>query len=118
MFVGDKEKILGSFQGDQPRILNGQKSGVASQTPGREGNRWRGEALGLCARDPISVIEQKVPPDKFVRISRSVIVHIERVKELQPLFSGEHSLLLEDGTKLTVSRNYKDKLFELLGKPL
>ena len=40
------------------------------------------------------------------------------VKELQPLFNGEHSLILDDGTRLTLSRKYKDKLFELLGKPL
>ena len=40
------------------------------------------------------------------------------IKELQPLFNGEHSVLMEDGTKLTLSRNYKEKLFELLGKPL
>jgi hypothetical protein len=46
MFVGDKGKILGSFHGDQPRILNGQKS-VESETPARERNRGRGEALGL-----------------------------------------------------------------------
>jgi two-component system LytT family response regulator len=45
-------------------------------------------------------------------------VNVERIKELQPLFSGEHSIHLENGTKLTLSRNYKDKLFGLLGKPL
>ena len=32
--------------------------------------------------------------------------------------NGEHSLILDDGTRLTLSRKYKDKLFELLGKPL
>jgi two-component system LytT family response regulator len=45
-------------------------------------------------------------------------VNVDRIKELHPLFNGEHSIVLEDGTKLTLSRNYKDKLFRLIGKPL
>ena len=69
-------------------------------------------------RQTLSAMETQLDPRKFRRIHRSAIVNVERIKELQPLFSGEHSILLEDGTKLTLSRNYKDKLFELLGKPL
>jgi two-component system LytT family response regulator len=69
-------------------------------------------------RQTISAMETQLDPKKFRRIHRSAIVNVERIKELQPLFSGEHSILLHDGTKLTLSRNYKDKLFELLGKPL
>jgi two-component system LytT family response regulator len=69
-------------------------------------------------RQTLSAMESQLHPEKFVRIHRSAIVNVERIKELQPLFSGEYAVLLEDGTKLTLSRNYKDKLFELLGKPL
>ena len=69
-------------------------------------------------RQTLTAMETELDPKKFVRIHRSAIVNIDRIKELQPLFSGEHSVLLENGTKLTLSRNYKDKLFELLGKPL
>ncbi len=69
-------------------------------------------------RQTLSAMETQLDPRKFSRIHRSAIVNVERIKELQPLFSGEHSILLEDGTKLTLSRSYKDKLFELLGKPL
>jgi two-component system, LytTR family, response regulator len=69
-------------------------------------------------RQTLSAMETQLDPRKFRRIHRSAIVNVERIKELQPLFSGEHSILLEDGTKLTLSRNYKDKLFALLGKPL
>ena len=63
-------------------------------------------------------MEAQLDPNKFRRIHCSAIVNVERIKELQPLFNGEHSVVLEDGTKLTLSRNYKEKLFELLGKPL
>jgi two-component system LytT family response regulator len=69
-------------------------------------------------RQTLSAMEAQLDPKKFRRVHRSAIVNVARIKELQPLFSGEHSILLEDGTKLTLSRNYKDKLFELLGKPL
>src|SRR5581483_8590582 len=41
-------------------------------------------------RETLNAIEARLPADKFVRISRSVIVNIERVKELQPLFYGEY----------------------------
>jgi two-component system LytT family response regulator len=69
-------------------------------------------------RQTLSGLETELDPKKFVRIHRSAIVNIERIKELQPLFNGEHSVLLENGAKLTLSRNYKSKLFRLLGKPL
>ena len=69
-------------------------------------------------RQTLSAMEDQLDPKKFVRVHRSAIVNTDRIKELQPLFNGEHSLILEDGTRLTLSRKYKDKLFELLGKPL
>jgi two-component system, LytTR family, response regulator len=69
-------------------------------------------------RQTLSAMEAQLDPKKFRRIHRSAIVNVERIKELQPLFNGEHSIVLENGTKLTLSRNYKDTLFEILGKPL
>jgi len=69
-------------------------------------------------RQTLSAMEEELDPKKFIRVHRSAIVNLDRIKELQPLFNGEHSLILEDGTRLTLSRKYKDKLFELLGKPL
>jgi two-component system, LytTR family, response regulator len=69
-------------------------------------------------RQTLTAMEAQLDPAKFVRIHRSAMVNVERIKELQPLFNGEYSLLLDDKTKLTLSRKYKDKLFKLLGKPL
>jgi two-component system LytT family response regulator len=69
-------------------------------------------------RQTLNAMEGQLDPQIFLRIHRSAVVNIEWIKELQPLFGGEHRVVLEDGTKLTLSRNYKDKLFELLGKPL
>ena len=69
-------------------------------------------------RQSLTAMESQLDPKKFLRVHRSTMVNIDRIKELQPLFNGEHSLILEDGTRLTLSRKYKDKLFELLGRPL
>jgi two-component system LytT family response regulator len=51
----------------------------------------------------------------FLRIHRSTIVNIDRVRELQPYFHGEYVVVLRDGTKLKLSRGYRDSLSKLLG---
>ena len=67
-------------------------------------------------RETISSLESQLDPKKFVRIHRSSIVRIDRIQELQPWFHGEYRIILHDGTLLTLSRNYRDKLQEALGK--
>jgi len=67
-------------------------------------------------RETMSAIEARLPPTKFLRISRSVIVNVEHVKELQPMFHGEYTVILHNGTRLTLSRSYREKLHQLLGK--
>ena len=69
-------------------------------------------------RQTLGALEAQLDPQKFVRIHRSAIVNIERIKELQTMFTGDHTVVLENGTKLTLSRSYKNKLFEFLGNPL
>lgn len=66
-------------------------------------------------RETMSALEGRLPPEKFMRISRSTIVNVERIQELQPMFHGEYIVLLRNGTKLTLSRSYRDKLNRLLG---
>jgi two-component system, LytTR family, response regulator len=67
-------------------------------------------------RETISSLENQLDPKKFLRIHRSAIVRIDRIKELQPWFHGEYHVVLNDGTQLTLSRNYRDRLQEALGK--
>ena len=66
-------------------------------------------------RETMTALSARLPAEKFVRINRSCIVNLERVKELQPLFHGEYTILLNDGTKLTLSRNYRGSLSRLMG---
>lgn len=67
-------------------------------------------------RETITSLEQQLDPKKFVRIHRSSIVRLDRIKELKPWFHGEYRIILLDGTQLTLSRNYRDRLQEALGK--
>lgn len=64
-------------------------------------------------RETMSEMGRKLGNDKFVRIHRTVIVNLDRIKELQPWFNGEYIVILNNGTKLTASRGYKKKLSEV-----
>lgn len=66
-------------------------------------------------RETMSSLESRLPSGRFMRISRSSIVNVDRIKELQPLFHGEYAVILRNGTRLTLSRGYRDKLQQLLG---
>jgi two-component system, LytTR family, response regulator len=66
-------------------------------------------------RETMSSLEGRLPPEKFMRISRSNIVNVDRIQELQPMFHGEYVVVLKNGTKLTLSRSYRDKLDRLMG---
>ena len=67
-------------------------------------------------RETMAALEARFPAEKFMRISRSTMVNIERIKELQPMFHGEYSVILRNGTRLTLSRGYREKLNQLLGR--
>ena len=67
-------------------------------------------------RETMAALEATLPADKFMRISRSTIVNLERIRELQPMFHGEYTVILRNGTRLTLSRGYREKLDQLLGR--
>lgn len=67
-------------------------------------------------RETMTGLEARLDPGRFVRIHRTAIVNIDEVKELQPLFHGEYQVVLRDGTQLTLSRGYRDRLQEVIGK--
>jgi two-component system LytT family response regulator len=64
-------------------------------------------------RETMSQIESRLPAE-FVRIHRSVIVNVERVREVQPWAKGDYVLILHDGTKLTSGRTYRERVQTLL----
>jgi two-component system LytT family response regulator len=69
-------------------------------------------------RETMNALEAKLDPRKFVRIHRSTIVNLERIKQLHPLFHGDHIVILRDGHRLTLSRGYRENLERVLGKAI
>ena len=67
-------------------------------------------------RETMNAIEGRLDPEKFFRIHRSRIVNMERIQELQPWLNGEYAVLLRTGTRLTLSRGYREQLQDRLGK--
>jgi len=67
-------------------------------------------------RESITSIASKLNPQKFLRIHRSSIVNLDRIKELRSWFHGEYHVLLQDGTQLLLTRSYRANLKELLGR--
>lgn len=65
-------------------------------------------------RETMSQLQSRLDPQKFVRIHRSTLVNVERIKELHPLFAGDQVVVLHDGTKLQVSRTHRQRLMSLL----
>ena len=69
-------------------------------------------------RETMNSVESKLDPDHFLRIHRSTIVNLDRIREMQPWFSGEYVVIMKDGTQLKLSRGYRDKLPDRVGKGL
>jgi two-component system LytT family response regulator len=68
------------------------------------------DATRLMLRDTLSSIEERLGAVEFTRISRSALVRIDQVKELQPTFHGDYTVVLRDGTKLPLSRAQRNRL--------
>ena len=67
-------------------------------------------------RETMNHLEFQLDPQRFVRIHRCTIVNVDRIQELRSSFNGEHIVLLLGGTRLTLSRGYRDTLQARLGK--
>jgi two-component system, LytTR family, response regulator len=75
-------------------------------------------AKSWLLRETIAAAEARLALSGFVRIHRSTLVNIYRVRELLPLSKGEFTVVLLDGTELKLSRNHRFALERLLGKTL
>lgn len=69
-------------------------------------------------RDTITELSSKLDPQKFIRIHRSTLVNIDRIKEMEPIFYGDYQIVLHDGTRLNLSRTHREKLSSLFNKSL
>jgi two-component system LytT family response regulator len=66
-------------------------------------------------RETLAALEARLDPARFARVHRSLIVSLDRVVEVEPLFAGEYVLTLRGGTRLTTGRTFRARVQEVLG---
>jgi len=67
-----------------------------------------GEVFAI--RGTIEALSRRLDPSQFARISRSAIVNLDRIQEMQPWFHGERRVVLRDGAELTWTRRFRAHL--------
>ena len=65
-------------------------------------------------RELLGSLESRLDPGRFARIHRSTIVRVDRIREMNHLVNGDQVIILLDGTKLDMSRNYRDHALTVL----
>src|SRR5688500_2452533 len=65
-------------------------------------------------RSTLTHLEERLPASKFLRIHRSTLVNVDRIREIQPWFQGDWVLILNDGTRLHSGKSYRGKVREYI----
>jgi two-component system, LytTR family, response regulator len=65
-------------------------------------------------RTTLTHLEQRLPSNRFLRIHRSLLINIERIREIQPWFQGDWIVVLADGTRLQTGKSYRSKVREFI----
>jgi two-component system LytT family response regulator len=68
-------------------------------------------------RESLQDVEKRLDADRFVRIHRSFIVNRRRIQKITPTLYGDHDVLMDEGTKIRMSRTFRDRLKLLLEPP-
>ena len=72
-------------------------------------------AESYLVRDSLSALQSQLDAARFARVHRSLIVNVERVRELEPLYRGEYVIWLQDGTRLVSGRTYRSTVQQVFG---
>lgn len=67
-------------------------------------------------RQTLTDLVSQLPPSQFVRISRSLMVNVDRIQEVRAKSHGDYHVRLKGGPELTGSRNYRAELLKLIGR--
>jgi len=118
--------LLGSrFQSDYAQRLTVASSGRILFVPvadidwiQAEGNYARLHVARRIydVRETLQALTERLDPREFIRIHRSTIVNMRRIREVQPWFQGSHIVVLHGGQELRMSRYQRDAVERLLGK--
>jgi two-component system LytT family response regulator len=68
-------------------------------------------------RQTMADLEASLDAQRFVRVHRRAIVNIDRVREIHPLFRGDCTLVLADGTQIRLSRTRRAEFERMFGAP-
>jgi two-component system LytT family response regulator len=71
----------------------------------------------MLLHETVGSLESKLDPRHFVRIHRSIIVPIQQIRELKPMFNGDQRIILRSGKDLPLSRTYRKRVLEALESP-
>ncbi len=69
-------------------------------------------------RETMKSLEEKINPGQFVRIHRSTIVNIDRIKSLKSNEHGDFEVNLHNGERLKLSRSYRSRFQKVIGNSL
>lgn len=69
---------------------------------------------GYYLRETMNSFEARLDPSRFIRIHRSTIVNLAKIKELQPCNNGEFIVVLRNGKELSLSRGFRDRIQNFL----
>lgn len=74
---------------------------------------------GQCylARQALRDVEARLDGSQFVRVHRSTIINVEQIVELHPLFHGDYEIGLKRGTRVTLSRRFRNRILPFLVGP-
>ena len=68
-------------------------------------------------RETLNELEKRLDPERFLRVHRSAIVNVDRVREIHPLFRGDCALVLASGQRLKLSRSRRREFEALFAQP-
>lgn len=72
--------------------------------------------VSYTERKTMTSFETHLDPARFVRIHKSAIVNIDKIRELKVWPTGEYAVLMRNGKELTLTRHYRGRLSGLLGR--
>ena len=77
----------------------------------------RAQGRSYTVRTTLAALEARLPAGAFVRVHRSVLLRIERIAAIEPLFHGEYLITLADGATFTSARGHRAEVRRALGLP-
>jgi two-component system LytT family response regulator len=72
----------------------------------------------LMLRETLATLEKRLGTTSFARVSRSALVHLDQIKELQPTFHGDFVVVLRNGTKVPLSRSLRGQFAKFSGEDM